>query len=294
MENVVWRPLACTYMFLYVSLLFPTSPVDALTLSPAEKFLVGVRLEGIQKKTKAKAREFFSNALSSESAVNIAKDIVVIFPGAGGPDQFTSELCETMMTGRKEIESSHGHSFVEVFDWSEHRGSLATAAFDAEAVGESVADVLFSLNSDDSIRSIHSVGISVGGFAGNAFARRSKELGSNYVRLTLLDPFCSRGLLGIGYGAKNFGLGVDFAEQFMNTDDPVPTTNDPLPNCAVIDVTNCKEREKFVVPEGETMHTWPLVYFARHVLHNEGVDRRIRLPLHSDGDMFARGKISKR
>ena len=169
--------------------------MDALTLSPAEKFLVGVRLEGIQKKTKAKAREFFSNALSSESAVNIAKDIVVIFPGAGGPDQFTSELCETMMTGRKEIESSHGHSFVEVFDWSEHRGSLATAAFDAEAVGESVADVLFSLNSDDSIRSIHSVGISVGGFAGNAFARRSKELGSNYVRLTLLDPFCSRGLL---------------------------------------------------------------------------------------------------
>lgn len=54
---------------------------------------------------------------------------------------------------------------------------------------------------------------------------------------------------GIGYGAKNFGLGVDFAEQFMNTDDPVPTTNDPLPNCAVIDVTNCKERENFVVPE---------------------------------------------
>mmetsp|Transcript_23808 Transcript_23808/g.36730 ORF Transcript_23808/g.36730 Transcript_23808/m.36730 type:complete len:296 (+) Transcript_23808:103-990(+) len=285
--------IALVYMFLQVLLMLTSA--YALTLSPAEKFLVGARLEKIQEETKEKARDTFSSFLSSGLRVSNSKDIVVIFPGAGGPDQFTSELCEAMKAGRNEIEiSGDCHSCVEVFDWSEHRGSIATAAFDAEAVGESVADVIFNLNEVDSIRSIHSVGISVGGFAGNAFARRTKELGSKYVRLTLLDPFCSRGLLGVGYGAKNFGLGVDFAEHYMNTDDPVPTTNDPLPNCAVIDVTNCNERKKFALPEGETMHTWPLVYFARHVLHNQDVEGRIRLPLHSDDDMFGRGSILTR
>ena len=64
-----------------------------------------------------------------------------------------------------------------------------------------------------------------------------------HVRLTLLDPFTSRGVWGSTYGQDNFGLDVDFAEQFLNTDDPVPITNDPLPLCSCVDVTGAVERD---------------------------------------------------
>ena len=82
-----------------------------------------------------------------------------------------------------------------------------------------------------------------------------KLLAMKYAKYTklcyimLLRIFFRWDMKGVGYGAKNFGLGVDFAEHYMNTDDPVPTTNDPLPNCAVIDVTNCVERKRFALPE---------------------------------------------
>ena len=76
------------------------------------------------------------------------------------------------------------------------------------------------------------------------------------------------GACGSGYRDENFGSSVDYAEQYLNTDDPVPTTNDPLPLCACIDVTAAQERNNFELPENESMHCWPLVYFARHGLQD--------------------------
>jgi len=74
-----------------------------------------------------------------------------------------------------------------------------------------------------------------------------------YVIRTLLDPFCSHGIWGLNYGATRFETGgIDYVEQYFNTDDPVPTTNDSLPLCACVDVTGELERKCFVLP----------VYFA--------------------------------
>jgi hypothetical protein len=129
------------------------------------------------------------------------------------------------------------------------------------------------------------IGISVGAFAANACCstlRRSmydhhhqrlqqqqqqqQQHPKIYTRLTLLDPFTSRGIGGVGYGNANFGATADYAEHYLNTDDPVPSTNEPLDLCATWDVTGVPEREKeFVLPENETMHCWPVVYFARYV-----------------------------
>ena len=38
-------------------------------------------------------------------------------------------------------------------------------------------------------------------------------------------------MFGYGWGVKNFGTGVssaDIVEDYLNTDDPVPTTSDPV------------------------------------------------------------------
>ena len=162
----------------------------SLSLSPLERLVLGSRLDSIQNKVRQDVQPLL---VENDGLKDIPVDVVIIFPGAGGPDQLTSELCEKILNRRRSL-SCNGNC-VYVFDWSEHRGSVATAAFDAEAVGESVADGLLAENNTLNIRSIHSIGISVGGFAGNQFATRCKELNPKvYVRLTLLDPFCSRGI----------------------------------------------------------------------------------------------------
>jgi len=108
---------------------------------------------------------------------------------------------------------------------------------------------------------IHVIGISVGAFAADSFAQslKRKEVGTdveNYVQLTLLDPFSLKGALGIGYGDREFGKAVDYAQQYLNTDDPVPSTNRPLQKCATIDVTSLRPPEIFG-------HDWPLVYYTQ-------------------------------
>jgi hypothetical protein len=175
-----------------------------------------------------------------------------IFPGAGGVDPLVEELS-------LKLDGSL------VIDWVEHRGSILTAAYDAEAVGEAIATLLLREQDTNQVN-FHFVGISVGAFGANAAATYACRClgGTNNVRLTLLDPFCSRGVFGPSYGKENFGKYVTNSLQILNTDDPVPTTNDPLPYCYCIDVTEAPERRSFVPLPGDSMHSWPVAYFARH------------------------------
>jgi len=266
--------------------------IYGLTLSPLEKLMFGSRVEAIKKETK----ELFSS-VNPNLKSTMLQDMVLIFPGAGGADDLTSELESKIKNCDEIAQLKNAPRFIQVWDWKQFRGSVMSAAFDGEAVGEAVAEAIFCNDFlKGQIRSIHSIGISVGGFAGHAFAKQCKILSGSqtHVRLTLLDPFCSRGLLGLGYGAKYFGQGVDYAEQYLNTDDPVPTTNDPLPLCAVFDITKAKERSSFVPPEGDSMHSWPVAYFARYAyqtqLENNG---NVLLLNHGDLGTSNRGDIQQ-
>jgi len=173
---------------------------SALTLSFVEQLTFGNRLKEIQDKVQSDlvARNVFSlnkNGGDKDVARDTLVDLVLIFPGAGGPDQFTSELQENISKGR--TSKTQNEHCIQVIDWREHRGSFVTAAYDSEAVGEACANSLLQYYEGDigKIRSIHSIGISVGSFAGNQFAQVCKRrFPKLYVRLTLLDPFCSRGI----------------------------------------------------------------------------------------------------
>jgi hypothetical protein len=50
----------------------------------------------------------------------------------------------------------------------------------------------------------------------------------------------------------------------LNTDDPVPSTNEALPNSVIYDVTNHPERLQFVPLEGDSMHSWPVAFLGKH------------------------------
>ena len=174
-------------------------------------------------------------------------DVVLIFPGAGGPDENTSNLAKAVIESDK-VFGIKRH--VEVYDWSPWKGNLIRASFDGQSVGKLLGKQLASEHQN--IKSLHVMGVSVGAFAADSCSQtfqktiqENKGMKSDlktatstsapYVRLTLLDPFTQLGLFGSKYGAEVFGKAATFCEHYLNTDDPVPSTNEPLPLACVYD-----------------------------------------------------------
>jgi len=190
-------------------------------------------------------------------------DMEVVFHGAGGPDGYTEKLMERL--GKDGIGKSKNSYF---YDWSSYSTNLFKAAFNGQAVGRHVGDEIWKGIKGDKAVNVHVVGISVGAFAADAAITRIRKLidqeglegGKVNLQLTLLDPFTQRGVFGVGWGIKNFGKNADYAQQYLNTDDPVPSTNEPCNNCAVFDVTNYGKRDKEIFG-----HDYPLHHYTQFV-----------------------------
>ena len=176
------------------------------------------------------------------------RNVTLIFHGAGGQDSNTDALIYTLKN------SSDTNDLVQMVDWSDDSKDTLQASINGEKVGRAVARKLIEMF-DLGIRgpsSVHLIGISVGAFAANSCVQelnsKLTEKGNREnvdMQLTLLDPFSQRAILGIGYGNSEFGKGANYAQQFLNTDDPVPSTNSALKYCAVTDVTNLRPQNLF-------------------------------------------------
>lgn len=198
------------------------------------------------------------------------EDVVIIFPGLGGLDDHSRHLEDAVVTS--DARQSFYKRYVEIYDWGQFKGSFLRASFDAQAVGRRVCSVLAEEQTTERgpIKHLHAVGMSVGAFAAdsciktfNDISRQQHLSTRTQTRLTMLDPFTSKGVFGYGWGARQFGKGADLVESYVNTDDPVPTTNDPLPIAYNLDVTNSKLKRKFQPLEGDSMHSWPVEYLAQ-------------------------------
>lgn len=196
--------------------------------------------------------------------------LFLIFPGFGGVDanidRIHSEVAKT------DIETNLSR-FVYTYDWVRWRGNTLRASFDSQRVGAQVGKELgrrICQNNRPPLTSIHIVGVSVGAFAADSCVKEFKKAlhahsngqFTTTTRLTLLDPFTSRGIFGADYGAKHFGVDSDYCEHFVNTDDPVPFTNDPLPHVMNFDITASEARKSFTPLPNDNMHSWPAAYYG--------------------------------
>lgn len=205
------------------------------------------------------------------------EEITFVFHGAGGQDDNTDALMKTLSSSQS---NNDNKGIVQMVEWSIDSQDLLQASVNGINIGKRIADSLADIllsggsGSDDSsrlsstlhLRSIHVIGISVGAFAAHSFIQefnsKFKKGGTNqdlYVQGTFLDPLCSKGVLGFKYGENEFGKGCDYAQQFLNTDDPVPFTNSNVMNCATTDVTSLRPEEIFG-------HDWPLIYYTKNAL----------------------------
>jgi hypothetical protein len=213
------------------------------------------------------------------------KNVLLLFPGAGGPDA-NSDRLEAKI---KASDIRAGYSrWSYTYNWLDWRGPFVRASFDGQLVGRSVCGQLAKAAREKPIDDLHVIGISVGAFAADSctkeFRKELNELSSStsspitdtnaninlpqkkagtHISLTLLDPFTSKGIFGYGWGQKNFGLAADSVVTYLNTDDPVPSTDQPLNKGTTIDITNNEQRNKYM-PADNNMHSWPVAFLAEN------------------------------
>ena len=207
--------------------------------------------------------------------------VVIVFPGAGGVDENTQQLEEAI---RKSDRAKGLKRYVRTYDWLQYRGSFVRASFDAQMVGNTICSDLVKKGRDAGrpITSLHVIGISVGAFAADsctkAYALQSdgQQPGA---RLTLLDPFTSKGIFGYEWGVKNMGKYASVTESYLNTDDPVPTTNNPLELAYTIDVTNSEQKKLYQPKNGDSMHSWPVKYLASNWRTEVDKEGRVVMPV---------------
>lgn len=168
--------------------------------------------------------------LEYSSARKVSENMVIIFPGAGGPDTYTDLL-------RQKISNSDRKAgvrrYVTVYDWLQWRGPFIRAAFDSITVGRQIGNQIATEDieamrseaqsnnevtlenlspiitgkvydrkrlgdSSTKLKNLQIVGISVGAFAADACAKSYKSAMMQFdvkpaeIQLTLLDPFTSK------------------------------------------------------------------------------------------------------
>lgn len=174
----------------------------------------------------------------------------LVFHGAGGQDKYTEKLMAQL---QKSPEKS---SYSSMIEWSNFSSNILQASFNGQRIGRIAATQL--LERARNLKSVHLIGISVGAFAADSACNEVKASlkDSAFVQLTLLDPFTQRGIFDVGYGAREYGKRADYFQQYLNTDDPVPSTNAPLGNSVCFDITAIRPEE---VSFG---HDWPVAYYG--------------------------------
>jgi len=225
--------------------------------------LTDCSLDAIQSSNDGEARKSSGNGDQNHGSITTnTEDVTFIFHGAGGQDANTDELLQVLRKG-----SRTNSSFIKMIDWSQDSADILQASVKGSKIGEALGKQLARfLQTQDTanVQNVHIIGISVGAFPANglvqaldATLRPSLRKNIN-LQLTLLDPFQQKAVLGFRYGKNNFGKGCDYAQQYLNTDDPVPSTNDSLPYCATTDVTSLRPSEIFG-------HDWPLIYYSNEL-----------------------------
>jgi len=205
-----------------------------------------------------------------------ARYLLFIVHGSGntGAD-WPADLVEKVKT----VIPQSGQWDIVAYDWSTYSEAKLSAADAGIKIGTYIGNTLSS--SAYHYERIQFVAHSVGSFVIQAAcdAYRSQASRDTRIHLTFMDPFCGRGLFDWTYGNKHFGAGADFAETYINTSDPAPSTNDPLQNAHNFDVT----AKAPATLSGRDLHWWPVYYYIDSVTE-QGQQYGYPLSLMATGD----------
>ena len=184
-------------------------------------------------------------------------DVFLVFHGAGGPDRETTDLISRVKSQDAAVGFKRTVKLVDWRPWFTQDGKRIS--YTGQDIGRKLGEALAV--EAPMLKSLHVVGTSAGAWPADACCSAYVEAAGGVrgnqraaVVLSLTDPFTARAEefsdTSNGWGARNYGKSADYAEHYLNADDIVPSTSDPLPNCYCFDVTGAAERKAFPLPGG--------------------------------------------
>jgi len=178
------------------------------------------------------------------------RDVTLLFHGRGGRDEPGLVALERRL---HELIGTQPGSVVRRYIWAPHSDVRLRAAENGERIGHELGRELARL---PALEAVHLVAHSAGAYVLDPLCRALRAGTQRRVRVTMtfLDPMGIRGTVDTGWGQRHYGACADYAEAWINTDDRVPASNDPLAHAYNIDVTAASGRAAY----GGDGHRWPM------------------------------------
>jgi hypothetical protein len=184
--------------------------------------------------------------------------LVLLLHGSGGREEPSLIALEQRF---RELAAARGDVAVMRYVWSPHSDTRLRARVNGWRVGDALGREVAAL---PTISVVHLVGHSAGAYPVQAFCEGYRAAGGGRGRIlsTFLDPIGFNGALNSGWGAQELGSCADYAEAYINTDDPVPATNAPLEQAWNVDVTALR-------PATADGHRWPVEYYLGRLSYTD-------------------------
>lgn len=195
------------------------------------------------------------NKVKINSVREDTEELIVLIHGKGDrpsswADGFAEELRHSVLKEQQQVLT---------VDWGDYSTDLFRCTLNGRRIGRNLGRKLLS---HKNIKRLHLIGHSAGSFVvyGMCEAVKKKD-GNIFVQTTYLDPVSIYGGVDWGYGTRNFGSCADISDAYIDHDDGVPGSNEPLKHPHTFDVTALKKPAAF----SGSPHLWPIEYY-RHAV----------------------------
>ena len=122
------------------------------------------------------------------------------------------------------------------------------------------------LASQPNLNGIHAIGHSCGAFVVLGICEGAKSVNpSIIVQTTYLDPVSVYSGVFWDYGIVHFGTCADFSDNYIDTRDTVPGSNQALPHTYTFDVTQQQPKKNAQYPP----HAWPTRFYINAYKTNQ-------------------------
>jgi len=188
----------------------------------------------------------------------IDRDIEKLIVLVHGKDDRPSSWADGFAAELKLSVLDPGQQVVTV-DWGDYSKNLFRCTLNARRIGH---DLGKKLSARKNIRQLHLIGHSAGSFVVFGICEAMKEQNPEVVvHATYLDPVSIYGGIDWGFGTRNFGSCADISDAYIDHEDGVPGSDEPLKHPHTFDVTSLKKAAGFT----GSPHLWPIEYYRRAV-----------------------------
>jgi len=203
---------------------------------------------------------YWPRNFSSITQFSISDNVEYITLSAHGvndsPASWSDEL-EELMSISPYPQLNNIRSLNKSIDWQKYANNVFICSVAGKKIG---TDIGKRLANQPSLKAVHAIGHSCGAFVTLGICEGIKSMNPEIiVQTTYLDPVSVYSGVFWDYGIENFGSCADFSDNYIDTRDTVPGSNQALSNTYTFDVTLKQTEDDALYPP----HAWPTHFYIK-------------------------------